>query len=120
MAEEIEAENDLSKEQNRVESEQNQPLIKPGKDYKASFLMDQAIYRGNKTIVKDRMNTFNSKIITRKTNCSPKFTESALEERKVDAKLTNLKLGKIVEVMKSPRISQLLEMARNVKAKALT
>ena len=50
---------------------------------------------------------------------SPKFAESAVQEKNVDAKLTKMKLGKVIDVMKTPRISQLLEIARGVTAKKL-
>ena len=101
------------------EDEENKPRLKAGKDYKVSFLRDQAIYRTMKPAVEERMHKFSSRTISQRNNCSPKFAESSMEERKIDSKLTKLKLGRIVDVMKTPRISHLLEIARNVKAKQL-
>lgn len=62
------------------------------------------------------MKRFNTKSVLHRTDCSPKFAETSEEERRIDSKLVKLKLGKIMEVIQTPRIAELLDVVRQTKA----
>ena len=81
---------ELENENERTFADAWKPTITAGKDYKASFLKDQAVYKRVKPEMNEREKKFRDNTLNRKNTCSPSFAESVLEEKKIDSKLTKM------------------------------